>query len=55
MLGDPAYYRRFGFDARLAEHFATPYAGVHFMARALAATMPRGGKAEYAPAFSALP
>ena len=54
VLGDPAYYRRFGFDARLAEGFATPYAGVHFMARALATTMPRDGKAEYAPAFSAL-
>ena len=55
VLGDPAYYRRFGFDARLAEGFASPYAGAHFMARALAITAPQGGKAEYARAFSALP
>ena len=55
VLGDPAYYRRFGFDARQAEGFASPYAGVHFMARALATGALQDGKAEYARAFSALP
>ena len=54
VLGDPAYYRRFGFDTGLAEGFASPYAGAHFMARALAGVPPRSGKAEYARAFSAL-
>jgi putative acetyltransferase len=54
VLGDPAYYRRFGFDTGLARDFTSPYAGDHFMARALVMTAPRGGKAEYAPAFSGL-
>jgi putative acetyltransferase len=31
VLGDPAYYRRFGFDPVLAEGFATPYASQHLM------------------------
>jgi putative acetyltransferase len=54
VLGDPAYYRRFGFDAGLAGCFTSPYAGDHFMARALVTAAPRGGKAEYAAAFSRL-
>jgi predicted GNAT family acetyltransferase len=31
VLGDPAYYGRFGFDAHRAAGFSTPYAGEHFM------------------------
>ena len=31
VLGDPAYYRRFGFRADLAAGFASPYAGPHLM------------------------
>jgi putative acetyltransferase len=27
VLGDPRYYRRFGFEAELVQHFDTPYAG----------------------------
>jgi putative acetyltransferase len=54
VLGDPAYYRRFGFDPALADGFASPYAGPYLMARALG-VMPEGrrGTAEYAPAFAA--
>ncbi|HKU63677.1 MAG TPA: N-acetyltransferase [Rhizomicrobium sp.] len=54
VVGNPAYYRRFGFDTALARGFTSLYAGDHFMARALVTTAARGGKAEYAPAFSGL-
>jgi putative acetyltransferase len=36
VLGDPAYYRRFGFTAEAAAPFPSPYAGAHFMALKLA-------------------
>lgn len=32
VLGDPPYYRRFGFDPALAAHLASPYAGPHLQA-----------------------
>ena len=56
VLGDPAYYTRFGFDAAAAAGFQSPYAGPHFMVatltgRALPATT---GRVDYAPPFSAL-
>lgn len=56
VLGDPAYYRRFGFRAEDAAGFASPYAGPHFMVLALAdAGLPaRAGGIDYAPAFAAL-
>lgn len=54
VLGDPAYYRRFGFDVGLARNFTSPYAGEYFMARLLAGAVARGGKAEYAAAFAGL-
>jgi len=55
VLGDPAYYSRFGFDAALAASFQSPYAGPHFMARALQARLPvREGPVAYPPAFAAL-
>jgi len=55
VLGDPAYYGRFGFDAGLARGFQSPYRGPHFMALALDAELPTAaGVAEYAPAFRAL-
>ncbi len=55
VLGDPAYYRRFGFDPTLASGFASPYAGPHLMALGLARPLPRlSGKIDYAPAFAAL-
>jgi putative acetyltransferase len=35
LLGEPGYYRRFGFSAEAARPFASPYAGPFFMAVAL--------------------
>lgn len=54
VLGDPAYYTRFGFSADAAAGFETPYAGPHFMALPLAKTAETAGKAEYAKPFSEL-
>ncbi|MDZ7840993.1 MAG: N-acetyltransferase [Gammaproteobacteria bacterium] len=55
VLGDTAYYQRFGFDTDLARGFESPYAGEHFMALSLVGLrLPRSdGKVDYAPAFSA--
>lgn len=53
VLGDPRYYRRFGFDAATAAAFASPYAGPHLMARWLGAPQTiDNGRAAYAPAFA---
>jgi putative acetyltransferase len=55
VLGNPDYYGRFGFDAALAAGFQSPYAGMHFMARALQKELPvRSGSVEYPPAFADL-
>lgn len=55
VLGDPAYYGRFGFDAALARGFTSPYAGPHLMLLALGGGLPvREGRIDYAPAFAAL-
>jgi putative acetyltransferase len=53
VLGGP-YYHRFGFDPARAAQFQSPYAGPHFMAKAISADAPRGGVAAYAPAFARL-
>jgi putative acetyltransferase len=54
VLGDPAFYRRFGFDAALAAGFQSPYAGPHLMAVALADGLPVAhGRIAHAPAFTA--
>lgn len=57
VLGEPGYYRRFGFSAETAAPFASPYAGPYFMALALKPgfALPASGEAAYAPAFSDLP
>ena len=53
VLGDPEYYRRFGFDQRVAAPFVSPYAGPFLMALTLGgAKLPRAGIAEYARAFA---
>ena len=53
VLGEPAYYGRFGFDAKSAAPFASPYAGAYFQALALASLpQPSVGRADYAPAFA---
>lgn len=57
VLGEPDYYRRFGFSAEAAAPFASPYAGPYFMALALRPgfVLPAAGEAAYARAFSDLP
>ena len=56
VLGDPAYYQRFGFEIGQAAGFASPYAGAHFMALALGGEpLPvTTGAVVHAPAFVAL-
>ena len=56
VLGDPAYYRRFGFDAGKASGFISPYAGPHLMALSLGKSdLPTDtGIIEHASAFAKL-
>lgn len=56
VLGEPAFYTRFGFSAALAEGYASPYAGPYFMALAVQGSEPQGvrGPARHADAFAAL-
>jgi putative acetyltransferase len=56
VLGDPAYYGRFGFSVTDAAPFASPYAGPHLMALRLRddLPLPRAGRAEHARAFAEL-
>ena len=55
VLGDPAYYRRFGFDPALAAGFESPYAGPYLMALALKGPLPATtGRIDYAPTFADL-
>lgn len=57
VLGEPDYYRRFGFSPQAAAPFASSYAGPYFMALALRPgfALPAAGTAAYARAFSDLP
>ncbi|KAK9487792.1 hypothetical protein V1527DRAFT_494668 [Lipomyces starkeyi] len=52
VLGDPTYYKRFGFDSELAQRFTSPYAGPHLMALLLQPDASREGLAQYAQAFA---
>ncbi|MBY4635899.1 N-acetyltransferase [Sphingopyxis sp. XHP0097] len=54
--GHVDYYRRFGYSIDLADRFASPFSGPHFMAMMLDsnAEWPQGGRADYAPAFGRL-
>jgi putative acetyltransferase len=54
VLGDPAFYGRFGFSSALAARLRAPYSGDAFMALGLAAGALRGGEARYARAFASL-
>ncbi len=54
VLGDPAYYGRFGFDVAAARAFACTYAGPNFMVLRLRPVAPFGGKLTYPAAFTAL-
>ncbi|MBF9234899.1 GNAT family N-acetyltransferase [Microvirga alba] len=56
VLGDPDYYRRFGFSAGAAAAFESPFAGPHLMLLPLGdmSVPSNAGQIEYAPAFSTL-
>src|SRR5215471_6797259 len=55
VLGDPNYYKRFGFDQEAAAGFTSPYAGRHFMVLKLSPSLPATtGVLRHAPAFAAL-
>ena len=56
LLGDPAYYGKFGFSVENAKGFASPYAGPYWQANILdeSLQLPMTGAAEYARAFQAL-
>lgn len=54
VLGDPAYYQRFGFAVATAAPFACVYQGEYLQALRLAADAPASGTVIYAPAFGAL-
>jgi len=52
VLGDPAYYGRFGFSAALARPLSAPFSGPAFMALELVpGALGRGGTVRYAAAF----
>ncbi len=54
VLGDPAYYRPFGFDAAVISHLRTPYAPGKLMALELVtgALAGRTGEVRYPPPFT---
>jgi putative acetyltransferase len=54
VLGDPAYYGRFGYSLALAATFDCRYVGPHFQALRLSSSAPDAGSVEYAPAFNGL-
>jgi putative acetyltransferase len=56
VLGDPVFYRRFGFDVGKASGFISPYAGPHLMAVTLGRNeLPTdAGSIQHAPAFKKL-
>jgi putative acetyltransferase len=54
VLGDPAYYCRFGFALETARPFTCAYSGSHFMALRQADAAPRTGALRYPPAFDDL-
>lgn len=56
VLGDPAFYRRFGFDEGKASGFTSPYAGPHWMALLIGRSKPPtdAGSVQHAPAFAKL-
>jgi putative acetyltransferase len=51
VVGDPAYYSRFGFSRAAAASFRSPYSGSHFMALALTPTAPASGIVRYPSVF----
>jgi putative acetyltransferase len=54
VLGDPAFYERFGFSVGGASAFTSRYQGPHLMALVLTATAPNTGQLHYPAAFDDL-
>ena len=54
LLGDTAYYQRFGFSVDAAANFECTYAGPHFMALRLSPEAPNTGAVVYSLRFSEL-
>lgn len=54
VLGEPAYYRRFGFSLAAARGYDCAYAGEFFMARILRPISARTGAIRYPPPFTDL-
>ena len=54
VLGDPAFYQRFGFSLEMAQAFESSYTGQHFMALKLADDAPERGRIRYPAAFDGL-
>ncbi len=55
VLGDPDYYRRFGYSPEAAKPFDCAYSGPHFMMKEFGRSAPvSSGKLRHAPPFEAL-
>jgi putative acetyltransferase len=55
VVGDPAYYSRFGFSAAMTENLRSPYAGPACMGLELTnGALTQGGTVRYATAFSGI-
>ena len=54
VLGDPAFYTRFGYSLAAAQPFRSDYAGPHFMALRLNENAPVAGTVRYPAAFADL-
>jgi putative acetyltransferase len=54
VLGDPDYYKRFGFSHEAAKHFACVYQGEYLQALRLSPEAPTSGEVIYSAAFAGL-
>jgi putative acetyltransferase len=52
VLGDPDYYKRFGFSPKLANAFDCVYQGEYLQALRLSPDAPTAGEVIYSPAFT---
>jgi putative acetyltransferase len=53
VVGEPAYYERFGFDVGRAEGFTSPYAGPYLMVLPLSGNLPaHSGSIDYPAPFA---
>ncbi len=54
VVGEPGYYRRFGFDVEAAKGFHCAYSGDYFMVLFLGSSHATAGAVTYPPAFAEL-